>query len=74
MLTMLRLVEKAIHLWERLSRANRGKDRQTPENEIILALRTEISELEITTGSLVGSFREVKPRAVETMKNLEKGR
>lgn len=41
------------------------------ENMVVFTLGTEISELKITTGSLVGSLPEIEARAVGTKKNLE---
>lgn len=47
-------------------------DRLTAEYKVILALRTEISELKTTPGSIVGALQEVKARAVETKGNVRK--
>lgn len=42
----------------------------TAENNVVLALYTEISELETTKGSMVGSSQEVKAREVEIERDL----
>lgn len=41
------------------------------EKKIVLPQRTEISELNITTGSIIGSLQDVKARAVETEGDLK---
>lgn len=48
------------------------KDRPTAEDKVVLVLGTEIFELNTTTGSLVGSLQELKPRVFDTKRDLKK--
>lgn len=43
-----------------------------PENKVVPALGTAISELKTTTGSLVGSLYEIKDRLVDTERELHR--
>lgn len=49
------LVEEASGLWEDLSTVKRDRGWLSVENKVVLALGMEISELNMTNGSLVGS-------------------
>lgn len=70
---MSNLVEQARRLRKELSNAKGDEDRLSSENKVLVSLRTDISELETTTGSLVVSIQEVKSYAVKTKRDPEKG-
>lgn len=70
--TMLRLVEKASRLREKLFRLKGNKIQLLAEIRVVLALGTEISELKTRTDFLVGCLQEVNDLVVETERDLKK--
>lgn len=64
------LVDEASRLNEELSKRMEEQDRLTMENNIVLALETEISESKTTTGFIVGSIEEVNAHAIETERDV----
>lgn len=70
--TLSALVTAVGRLQEELSRTRWDKDRSSAKIKIVLAIGTEIWELETTTVSFVGSLREEKARAVKSQVDREK--
>lgn len=70
--TMLWLVDKASSLRAEALKLKEEWDQLTAENNVVLALGTEIFELKSMIGSIVGFRQEVNARAVETEGDLKK--
>lgn len=64
------MVDEVSCLRAELSKANGDKYRLTGENNVVLGLETETTELETMIGSLVCSFEQVKTLSAGSKRNL----
>lgn len=69
---MAGLVDNASRLQENFSKLRKKSNRSTAVNNVVLALRTEVSEFKTTTGSIVGFLQRLKARALKTERDLKK--
>lgn len=65
------LVEQSRRLWEELTKRKGDEDRLRAENNVVLALGTNVLKLKVVTCSFEGAIQEVIARAVESETDLK---